>query len=93
MSSLHTLHHANPDALNRALAAALTDDALLLREDAVLLGRHPILTQLPCAVCYALQADIDARGLQSLLPGFIQPISDSAFVTLTLQYDRVIAWR
>lgn len=93
MSSLHTLHHANPEALNRALAAARTDDALLLREDAVLLSRHQALAQLPCAVCYALQADIDARGLQSLLPGYIQPISDAAFVALTLQYDRVIAWR
>ncbi len=93
MSTLHCLHHANPDALHRALAADQTGDALLLREDAVLLARHELLQQTPFAVRYALQADVEARGLQRLLPGFVQLISDAEFVALTLQHDRVIAWR
>ncbi len=93
MSSLHTLHHVNPDALRRALAAAQTGDVLLLREDAVLLGQHELLRHAPFALCYALQADVDARGLQSLLPEAVLRISDADFVALTLQHDRVITWR
>lgn len=103
MSTLHCLHHANPEALRRTLAAAQSGDALLLREDAVLLARHELLQHSLSqqtlsqtkrfTIHYVLQADVDARGVQTLLPGFIQPISDAEFVALTLQHDRVIAWR
>ena len=90
--SLHSLHTASSEALRRALAALQPDDAILLREDAVLLARHELLANALLPARYTIQADIDARGLNSLLPGYIQPISEQAFVELTLLHDRVIAW-
>lgn len=93
MSSLHTLHHANAEALTRALAAAQPGDALLLREDAVLLAYHDALQRAPFATTCALLADLEARGLRSLVPESVQLIEDAEFVALTLQHDRIIAWR
>lgn len=92
MSTLHTLHHADSDALRRALAALQPDDALLLREDAVLLASHESMASALLPARYAIQADIDARGLASIMPGYVQPISEHAFVELSLLHHRVIAW-
>ncbi len=93
MTSLHTLHLASSDALTRALAAAQIGDVLLLRENAVLFASHDALKQSSFANHYALQADVDARGLRSLIPATVQLIDDAGFVALTLQHDRTIAWR
>ena len=92
MSTWHSLHKASSEALRRALAALQPDDALLLREDAVLLARHELLANALLPARYAIQADMEARGLTRHLPGYIQPISEHAFVELTLLHDRVIAW-
>ncbi|NQD38177.1 sulfurtransferase complex subunit TusB [Permianibacter sp. IMCC34836] len=92
MSSLHTLHHLDPAAGQRARTSALPGDALLLRENAVLLAVNPNVVTQAFTDVYALAADVDARGLRNRLPTSIQIIDDAAFVALTLQHDRVIAW-
>lgn len=66
---------------------------MLLREDAVILLRAEQLTNMTLTACYALQADVEARGLQTRLPSSIQIITDADFVELALQHARVIAWR
>lgn len=98
MSSLHTLHHASHEALQRVRAAAQAGDALLLREDAVLLARdsaiaESLFAESVFAACFALQADVDARGLRAMLPEPIRLVDDAGFVALSLQHARVIAWR
>jgi len=93
MSSLHTLHLGTNAAVRRASDGAQPDDVLLLREDAVLLALGPQIANAPFAKIFALAADLDARGIRSRLPATVNVIDDSEFVALTLQHERVIAWR
>lgn len=96
MTTLHVLSHS-PFAdtrLSSCLRLLGVADGLLLCGDAVyalLPGSAPlaILEQRKPRL-YALQEDLQARGLRA--GDEVTPLDYPAFVQLTLQYDRVNAW-
>ncbi|WP_192456590.1 sulfurtransferase complex subunit TusB [Musicola keenii] len=94
---LHTFSHSpyqtDIDALLDSLGAG---DALLLLQDGVIaaLGAASVLSRLQQsgARVYALQSDIDARGLGNQISTEIQLIDYTEFVQLTVKHARQLAW-
>lgn len=95
---LHTLNRPPHSSLVLAdcLRVITPPAALLLIEDgayAATRNNELLFQNLDSAIdCYVLQADIDARGLNPLLSPRFTVISDSAFVTLTTQCERIQSW-
>lgn len=86
---LHTIHSAA--ALDRGLARASADAALLLLEDGVYAALAP--RALPARAIYVLAEDLAARGLApgDLAPG-ITALDMKGFVALTVAHSPIIAW-
>lgn len=78
-------HHAE---LARYFAQLSADDALVLWQDGVLLPiKYPEYFQQLNAPCYAMEMDLNARGLTALIePTQIQIISMQQLVQLTEQH-------
>ncbi len=92
---LHTVNrspHQN-SSLADCLALCADDDAVLLIEDGVYAAIAPgaALREAPDKV-YALQADIDARGLGSRLAEGVTVVDDAGFVRLATEHDKVVSW-
>lgn len=96
--ALHTLNQppGNTQCLERCLNALADGDALLLIEDGVLstLPAHTSLFDaIPANVAlYALQADLDARGLNDLKDTRFFVVDDGGFVDLACEQDKVVSW-
>lgn len=78
---------------------AVSGSGVLLLEDGVYAARSGAAhAQLLCGVdeqiqIYALQADLQARGITSTeLLGRVQIVDYHGFVVLSCEYDKVLAW-
>ena len=101
MSVLHIVNKSPYDrnSLETCLRLALPGSAILLIEDGVYAARKPssaadkLLQALGNHPLYALQADLQARGLaaESLVDG-VQLVDYDGFVKLTTEYDRTQSW-
>lgn len=92
---LHTVNKSPfaSQCLAECLAACSPGDAILLLEDGVYGAVKTLPSSAPRGfTCYALTADIDARGLANRIHPDIQLTDDRGFVLLTTQYDKVISW-
>jgi tRNA 2-thiouridine synthesizing protein B len=101
MSVLHIVNKSPYDrnSLETCLRLALPGSAILLIEDGVYAARKPssaadkLLQALENHSLYALQADLQARGLaaESLVDG-VQLVDYDGFVKLTTEYDKTQSW-
>ena len=101
MSVLHIVNKSPYDrnSLETCLRLALPGSAILLIEDGVYAARKPssaadkLQQELENHSLYALQADLQARGLaaESLVDG-VQLVDYDGFVKLTTEYDRTQSW-
>jgi len=96
--ALHTLNQppGNIECLKRCLSALSEGDALLLIEDGVLASlpayaAHYDQIQVKISL-YALQADLDARGLNDLKDNRFMVVDDGGFVDLACEHDKVVSW-
>ncbi|WP_370280790.1 sulfurtransferase complex subunit TusB [Pontibacterium sp.] len=96
--ALHTLNQppGNAQCLERCLNALADGDALLLIEDGVLatLPAHASRFDAIAAnvTLFALQADLDARGLNDLKGTRFTVVDDGGFVELACEQDKVVSW-
>lgn len=98
MKTLHLLSHSpyGDDRLNSCLRLLGADDGLLLSGDAVYAlqpdsAAHKALASRPSgAGLYALAEDLQARNIQA--DTAVTVLDYSAFVALTLRYDKVNSW-
>lgn len=67
------------------------NDSILLIEDGVYAVTDQQLANTRLTV-YALQADIEARGLSKKMPDTITVIDDAAFVELSIKHNKVVSW-
>ncbi|MEH6473175.1 MAG: sulfurtransferase complex subunit TusB [Halopseudomonas sp.] len=95
---LHTVNHAplSSQCLSDCLRVITAPAALLLIEDGVY-GASPkhesLFVELTGDIaCYALQADVEARGLVGLISPRFTLVSDAEFVELTIQCQRTQSW-
>lgn len=99
MTALHIVNRSptRSDALQSCLRILAPGDALLLIEDAVYAApdtahNRALLESCPDSVpCHALRADLEARGLQALLPA-IRTVDDGGFVELVCAHTQTISW-
>jgi len=96
MATLHVVSSPpfTDSRLNSCLRVLGPGDALLLCGEAVQALREPspmaqTLSALPAGALYALGEDCDARGLEQTLA---RQVDYTAFVALSLAYDRVNTW-
>lgn len=100
MSTLHTVNRSpySHEALRSCVKICAPSDAILLLEDGVL-GALPsphnshlsVLIQEGVKV-FAIDADVQARGLASRLISGVTLIDYEGFVELTIQHTRVQSW-
>jgi tRNA 2-thiouridine synthesizing protein B len=89
--TLHILHKLEGNMLPATLQRCFAKhDALLLTGDGVYAALNTKNT-LP-ARCYALEADVRARGLLSLWPATIALIDHGDFVDLCVKYQKSVSW-
>lgn len=91
MSTLHLIYTMK--SLKSCQKTLADNDALILLQEGVYLLTEPI--QLPERIdCYALKADIDARGITTVKTDKSNHIiiDDSDFVDLVIQHDNSISW-
>lgn len=97
-----TLHVINKTPQNRSLYLNMLNglssgDAVLLIEDAVysaLEAHQSIFTALsPDDIqLSALEADIQARGLEDKLSPRFSSVNDQGFVKLSCEHDKIVSW-
>ncbi len=100
MSMLHTVNKSpfNNDALSSCLKCALAGSSVLLIEDGVYAARKGtqytdlIQQALQDKKVYALQPDLEARGMMSNLIDGVELVDYAGFVDLTTEHDAVQAW-
>lgn len=101
MSTLHTVNKSPFDqrTLSDCIAVCQPGDALLLIEDGVYgaLPASPEITALR-ALCerqikvYALEADLQARGLIDRIADDITVVDYAEFVTLSVAHNTIQSW-
>jgi len=81
------------DALQRCLACASAEDAIMLIEDGVyaLSAADRFLAVSPVSSIYALDADCRARGLPAPTDP-IQVVDYGGFVDLSARFDKTLSW-
>jgi len=94
---LHTVCHSpyQHGALRQCLRLISAPAALLLMEDGVYAATRAaaeLVAIEPAIEIYALQADLDARGISATLNPRVTPIDDRGFVELSLHCARMQAW-
>lgn len=101
MSTLHTVNKSpfEQHTLNSCLSVCRAGDALLLIEDGVY-GALPsaptserlrALTEQGIAL-FALEPDLQARGLAERRPEWIEPLDYNGFVHLSSRHQTVQSW-
>lgn len=101
MSTLHTINKSpfSHTTLASCLQVCGKEDGILLLED----GVFGALTSSPCAEelntviesgvkVYALNSDINARGLQEKIPTHIQLTDYNGFVQLSINHKCIQSW-
>lgn len=95
MASLHLITRSSFQSTlpQNVFLRADKGDAFLFMNDGVYccLSHSNIAAHLMNHKCFALQADVTARAIKQLAEG-ISVIDYDAFVSLTLEYDRVATW-
>jgi tRNA 2-thiouridine synthesizing protein B len=95
---LHTVNKSpfSSTLLKQCVERCQTEDSILLLEDGVYgaLASHAYSHQLMnINHCYAIKADIMARGLQNeVLLNHIEWISYDDFVTLSIEHELLQSW-
>lgn len=97
---LHTINQSpfNSNGFTRCLTMALPGSAILLIEDGVYgaLAGGQFAAQLESAMAehniYALQADVQARGLANRLMTEVKLVDYAGFVDLAIEHEATIAW-
>lgn len=95
---LHTVNNAphSSHCLADCLRVICAPAALILIEDgayAATLSNEALFKDLEAGIdCYVLQPDLDARGLSALISTRFTPVSDSGFVALSIQCERIQSW-
>ncbi len=100
MSILHTVNKSpfENNALDSCLRIAQAGNAILLIEDGVYAASSGnrwakrLVEMMPDLKVFALQPDVDARGIQDSVMEGIHLVDYAGFVDLTVEYDKVQAW-
>ena len=81
-------------ALKEAIALYAEDDEVLLIEDAVYVvnPKHSLFHLLQGLSTYALQSDIEARGIQRYTSPSVSIINYQGFVELTVKQANSLTW-
>ncbi len=91
MSHLHTLN--DPELLPLCLRTVRAGDRLLLIEDGVYCAVNTSQLKLMNKLeVYALEDDLQARGLSGRVKVQVNPVSMGEFVGLCCEADRVVNW-
>ncbi len=94
---LHTINKNN-ETLERCLSLLSEEDAVLLIEDGVYAAldskKNKTLwnSVAPDIKKYAMVNDLAARGISDRMLPFFEPIDWPGFVSLSLEYEKVISW-
>lgn len=101
MSVLHTINKSSftHNVLESCVRVCSPKDALLFIED----GVFGAMQQSPCAeklndvftlgtAIYALESDVNARGIAPKIPQFIKLISYDEFVKLAVDHNCIQSW-
>ncbi len=95
--ALHLIN-AQPDALAAYQHCCLSlaeGDVILLLEDGVyaaLPAYSSRFRELPAETLFALQPDVEARGITALLSNTVKQVDDAGFVALCCAHEKVISW-
>ena len=97
---LHTVNRSllSSNSLQSCLRVATNNSAILLIEDGVyaatLAGgnNNPLTEAISGLHIFALQEDLQARGLTELLLPNIKTVDYQGFVGLTIQYQSIQSW-
>lgn len=87
---LHIINNTN--ILQNCLATTQADDHILLIENGVLDILTTNFSQFKNIHFYALEADINARGLQDKIPTNLTSLNYEEFVELTVKYFPIRNW-
>ena len=91
MSHLHTIH--KPELLNLCLRTAQSGDSLLFIENGVYCAQSEHCQSIPADLTlYALQNDVDARGLVGRIASKAELAEDADFIRLCCEHDKIINW-
>lgn len=92
MATLHILNKAPAHSRTRRCLAQLQNgDSLVLLENGAYAMSLVAGAATGCEL-FALQADVDARGLSQQRPDTMQLVDYPGLVALTVSHDRVINW-
>ena len=94
---LHTVNKSpfQQTTLAQCIERCANNDAIILLEDGVYgaLQSNPQADQLSAITCFAIEADIQTRGLSTVtLIREIQLIDFERFVALSCHYSLVMSW-
>lgn len=92
MSTLHIVsRRLDSDALGSLERSLNANDAVLLSCDGVYLALVSGLAQ-STQHCFALAADVSARGLATQWPGHVTQLDHAGFVELCVQHGKSLSW-
>jgi len=83
-----TLHIINKTSAENCTQSFASEDTLLLIQDGVYCG----LSTLPHKTIYALNDDVNARGIANKINSLIEIINYQQFVELTTTHSPIISW-
>ena len=97
---LHTVNKSPFDrnSLERCLRTCKSGSAVLLIEDGVYGGLKGSIIEarvkdaMSNVKIYALEADLDSRGIKGHIMDGIQLVDYNGFVDLSVEYDKVQSW-
>lgn len=92
MSTLHIVsRRLEADALGSLERSLSNGDAVLLSCDGVYLALLSDLIQ-KSVPCFALEADVKARGIATRWPSAVTQLNHAGFVQLCVQHDKSLSW-
>jgi len=97
MATLHIVNASSERAaLDNCLRVSSRGDAILLVGNGVYWAVESAFARIAKramgASCFALSADVAARGIAHLLTDQVQQIDDGAFVDLVASHHPVVSW-
>jgi tRNA 2-thiouridine synthesizing protein B len=100
MAMLHTVNKSpfEKDSLNSCLRLSLDGSSILLIEDGIFAALEgtsvsdSVKEAMKTKKVYALQEDVNARGMQSKVMDGIEQVDYAGFVNLVTEHDKVESW-
>lgn len=100
MAMLHTVNKSpfEKDSLNSCLRLSLDGSSILLIEDGIFAALEgtsvsdSVKEAMKTKKVYALQEDVNARGMQSKVIDGIEQVDYAGFVNLVTEHDKVESW-